>query len=71
MGLAQAKDRLPVEEALGELEPIFLFNDAMPTGVAVSHSGRIFVNFPRWGDDVAFTVCEIRDNKAIAYPDKL
>lgn len=70
MGVTQAKNWLPVEGALGELEPIFLFNDAMPTGVAVSHSGRIFVNFPKWGDDVAFTVCEIRDNKAIAYPDQ-
>ncbi|HZC20681.1 MAG TPA: L-dopachrome tautomerase-related protein, partial [Nitrososphaeraceae archaeon] len=43
----------------------------MPTGVTVSHKGRIFVNFPRWGDDVPFTVSEIRDGQPIAYPDKV
>lgn len=31
----------------------------MPTGVTVSHSGRIFVNFPQWGDDVTATVAEV------------
>lgn len=29
------------------------------TGVAVSQEGRIFVNFPRWSDDVPFSVGEI------------
>ena len=71
MGITQAQDGLPNEESLGELEPVFHFNDAMPTGVTVSHSGRIFVNFPKWGDNVAFTVSEIRDNKAVAYPDEV
>jgi sugar lactone lactonase YvrE len=42
----------------------------MPTGVTVSQRGRIFVNFPKWGDDVAFTVAELRDGQAIAYPDQ-
>jgi sugar lactone lactonase YvrE len=41
---------------------------AMPTGVTVSHHGRIFVNFPRWGDDVPFTVAELRDGAPVAYP---
>jgi sugar lactone lactonase YvrE len=41
---------------------------AMPTGVTVSHHGRIFVNFPRWGDDVPFTVAELRDGEPVAYP---
>ncbi|MBK8174261.1 MAG: gluconolaconase [Rhodospirillales bacterium] len=40
----------------------------MPTGVAVTESGRIFVNFPRWGDDVPFTVGEIRNGELVAYP---
>jgi sugar lactone lactonase YvrE len=71
MGITQAQDGLPNEESLGELEPVFHFNDAMPTGVTVSHSGRIFVNFPKWGDNVSFTVSEIRDNKAVAYPDEV
>ena len=61
---------LPADEPLGALEPVAYFNGAMPTGVTVSHQGRIFVNFPRWGDEVPFTVSEIRDGEAVAYPDK-
>ena len=41
----------------------------MPTGVTVSRTNRIFVNFPRWGDDVPFTVAELIHGKAVAYPD--
>jgi sugar lactone lactonase YvrE len=42
----------------------------MPTGVTVSHQGRIFINFPKWGDEVAFTVSEIRDGEMVAYPNE-
>ncbi|MGH9950120.1 MAG: L-dopachrome tautomerase-related protein [Nitrososphaeraceae archaeon] len=42
----------------------------MPTGVTVSQQGRIFVYFPKWGDDVSFTVSEIREGKAKAYPNE-
>ena len=45
------------------------FDGPMPTGVTVSHEGRIFVNYPRWGDEVEFTVAELKDGKAVAYPD--
>lgn len=45
------------------------FSDAMPTGVTVSHQGRVFVNFPRWGDPVPHTVAEIVNGKEVAYPD--
>jgi sugar lactone lactonase YvrE len=65
-----AAQELPADEPLGVLEPVAYFNGAMPTGVTVSHKGRIFVNFPRWGDDVPFTVSEIRDGEAVAYPNK-
>jgi sugar lactone lactonase YvrE len=61
---------LPFDEAVGMLEPVAYFNDAMPTGVTVSHKGRIFVNFPKWGDDVSFTVAEIRDGRTVAFPDQ-
>ncbi len=60
----------PTNETVGELEPVAYFDGAMLTGVTVSHQGRIFVNFPKWGDDVEFTVAELRDGKAIAYPDE-
>src|ERR687896_306837 len=65
-----AAEQLPSEEPLGLLEPVAYFNGAMPTGVTVSQKGRIFVNFPKWGDEVSFTVAEVRDGKAVAYPDE-
>ncbi|HZI69756.1 MAG TPA: L-dopachrome tautomerase-related protein [Nitrososphaeraceae archaeon] len=66
-----AKEELPADEPMGALEPVAYFDGAMPTGVTISQKqGRIFVNFPRWGDDVPFTVAEIRDGKAIAFPDE-
>jgi hypothetical protein len=50
---------LPVDEPIGTLEPVAYFNGAMPTGVTISQEGRIFINFPKWGDEVLFTVGEI------------
>ena len=67
---ASAAERLPSEEQMGMLEPVAYFNGAMPTGVTVSQKGRIFVNFPKWGDEVPFTVAEVKDGKAVAYPDE-
>ncbi|MBU0583518.1 MAG: gluconolaconase [Alphaproteobacteria bacterium] len=61
---------LPSETTIGSIERVFAFEvGPMPTGVTVSHDGRIFVNFPRWGDEVSYTVGEIRDGKILAYPD--
>jgi sugar lactone lactonase YvrE len=54
--------------SIGTLERVATFDGAMPTGVTVSEGGRIFVNFPRWGDDVKFTVAELRNGKAVPYP---
>ena len=62
---------LPSDQPLGALEPVMYFNGAMPTGVTVSQQGRIFVNFPKWGDNVQFTVAEIKNGKTIAYPDEV
>src|SRR6266851_3752885 len=60
---------LASDRPIGQIEPVFEFYDAMPTGVTVAASGRVFMNFPRWGDDVPFTVGEIRDGKMVPYPD--
>lgn len=56
-------------EKLSPIEQVYAFNGAMPTGVTVTEKGRIFVNFPRWGDDVPFTVAEVVDGQVVAYPD--
>lgn len=61
--------KLPREKYFGDLEKVFEFYGAMPTGVTVSEEGRIFVNFPKWGDDVKFTVAEIVKDKLVPYPD--
>jgi sugar lactone lactonase YvrE len=66
---AAAPDNLPQDTAQGQVEQVFAFHDAMPTGVTVSEKGRLFVNFPRWGDNVPFTVGELRDGKVVPYPD--
>ena len=52
------------------LETVAQFFGPMPTGVTVSQKGRIFVNFPRWGDNVPATVAEIVKGKAVAFPSR-
>lgn len=59
---------LPQEKTVGKIESVASFEGAMPTGVTVSQGGRIFVNFPRWGDKVDYTVAEVVKGKTIAYP---
>lgn len=63
------KDIVPMQATVGAPEVVARFGDAMPTGVAVSRRGRIFVNFPRWEDGVPFTVGEVLKNgKVVPYP---
>lgn len=50
------------------LDVVAEFHGPMPAGVTVSKSGRIFVSIPRWGDDVEFTVAEVKGGKTFAYP---
>lgn len=51
-----------------QYEVVAEITNSMPTGLTVSDDGRIFVSFPRWGDDVPFTVAEIVDGECVAYP---
>ena len=59
---------LPREQPVGEYEVVATFHDQMPTGVTVSHRGRIFLCYPRWGDPVEYTVAELHDGEARPYP---
>lgn len=59
---------LPSEKYFGNFELVYPFYGAMPTGVTVSETGRIFICFPKWGDDVKFTVAEIVEDKLQPYP---
>ena len=40
------------------------------TGIALSNTGRIFVNYPNWSEDVSVSVAELVDGNPIAYPSK-
>jgi sugar lactone lactonase YvrE len=60
---------LPTTWMVGELELIATIEAPMPTGVTVSHDGRLFVCFPRWGDYVPATVAEIVQGALRPYPD--
>lgn len=51
-----------------DLELVADIPGPMPTGVTISRHGRMFVNFPRWGDDVHESVAEVVDGKVVAYP---
>lgn len=52
------------------LRPVATF-DHQVTGVTVAENGRIFVNFPRWTEDVPVSVAEVQQNGSIKpYPDE-
>ncbi len=59
---------LPEEKTVSSIESVASFNGPMLTGVTVSQGGRIFVNFPRWGDKVDYTVAEVKNGQAVPYP---
>ena len=59
---------LPMEKYFGKLELVHAFYGAMPTGVSVTETGRIFICFPKWGDEVKFTVAEIVGDTLQPYP---
>ncbi|HBQ6921863.1 TPA: SMP-30/gluconolactonase/LRE family protein [Klebsiella pneumoniae] len=60
--------QLASDSPIGKTEVVATFHGAMPTGVTVTETGRIFVNFPRWGDDVPFTVAEVKGDRLVPYP---
>ncbi|MGE0574857.1 MAG: L-dopachrome tautomerase-related protein [Reyranella sp.] len=53
------------------LKPVATF-DQQVTGVTVSQTGRIFVSFPRWTEDVEVSVAEVqRDGSIKPYPNEI
>ena len=52
-----------------KLELVADFPDRQITGVAVSETGRIFVNLPRWNTDVPVSVGELKNGRIEPYPD--
>ncbi len=72
MGTAALLPALPARAAASPapLELVATFTGPRQvTGVGVSRHGRIFVNFPRWEEDVAVSVAEVRPNGVLEpYP---
>lgn len=56
------------EPAPDGLELVAALEGPILVGVAVSADGRIFLNWPRWGDPVEYTVAELRDGQLTPYP---
>ena len=65
---ASFAQELATDRVIGKLDVVATFDGPMPTGVTVANDGRIFVNFPRWGDNVEYTVAEVKNGKTVAYP---
>lgn len=53
------------------VEQVATLPGAMPTGVTVALNGRIFLNYPQWGDHPRFAVGELKDGQVVAYPDEV
>ncbi|MFT5702261.1 MAG: sugar lactone lactonase YvrE [Desulforhopalus sp.] len=52
------------------LEPV-AFSDTQWTGLAVAGDGRLFVNYPRWSDNVPVSVAELVNGNPIPFPDTI
>lgn len=53
------------------LTQVYANNDFQLTGIAVSHTGRLFVNFPRWSPQYLNAVIEVMpDGSSKPFPDK-
>ncbi|ATI80011.1 L-dopachrome tautomerase-related protein [Sphingobium yanoikuyae] len=59
------------QERQAPVEVVAELRGAMPTGVTVAPNGRIFLNYPQWGDKPPFAVGELKDGKVVAFPDRV
>ena len=68
--MADFNDSPRPDTATARLEQVATFANRQVTGVAVAPDGRIFVNFPRWEQDVDLSVAELLpDGSLRPYPD--
>ncbi|GFO68197.1 gluconolaconase [Geomonas limicola] len=65
-GCASTPARTPVFSPLTEVAR----SERQWTGIAMTRDGRLFVNYPRWSDQVPFSVGELQpDGSVLPYPD--
>lgn len=68
LGAAAFAKAAGAQDASAELTQVATFEQQI-TGVAVAQDGRIFVNFPRWEQDVEISVAEVmRDGSLSPIP---
>jgi sugar lactone lactonase YvrE len=71
LGSLAALNAAPVGQAVPSLTEVFTDPDFQLTGVTVSKSGRMFVNYPRWSDHYVNAVVEVqKDHSVKPYPDE-
>ncbi len=58
----QAKEEVRLEEIAS--------SERQWTGITISGEGRMFVNFPRWPEEVPVSVAETKDGKPYPYPNE-
>lgn len=69
VAVTAAAQQPPAMPRAGAPQLVATFPDQV-TGVAVSEGGRVFVNFPRWTNDVPVSVAEVaRDGSIRPFPD--
>jgi sugar lactone lactonase YvrE len=71
LAFAAAAVSVPIaaQQKTAPVEVVADLKGAMPTGVTIAPNGRIFLNYPQWGDNPPFAVAELKGGKPVAYPD--
>ncbi len=68
--LALAQAPTTPSESTKAMKPTKVMSfDHQVTGITVTTNGRMFVNFPRWTEDTAVSLAEIKDGKLVPFPD--
>ncbi|WPQ66383.1 L-dopachrome tautomerase-related protein [Chitinophaga sancti] len=62
-------DTIATSSAVPQLEEVFADSAYQITGVAVAKDGRLFTNYPYWGEKHAYSVVEVVNGEPVPYPD--
>lgn len=58
----------PVAAPAEPVELVAEIRGAMPTGITVAPGGRVFLNFPQWGDGSPYAVAELIGGRLVPFP---
>jgi hypothetical protein len=63
------QSKAPLPKPLLTLQTVYTDSTYQLTGVAVSKTGRLFTNYPRWSSTYRNGVVEIKNGKPVPFPD--